>query len=420
MKGMFVIIFLLVFFSSSAQIIWEMQDSGTIHNLNSVDFFNAETGMAVGDEGTILRTEDGGETWLLSESGTTADLYSVCFFNENEAVAVGASATLIRTENGGMNWSPITVIGLNYDMFSVFIHPEGNGIAGGAAQTILSTDDGGLTWNIKQTDYWGGGFWGAHMVDNVSGFLAGENSIMAPLLAFTANGGDSFNFEDFYLVDGGVSHEGRALNCHSFSGSEGIVVSRRWDGWGCITQVDLPDFATNHYTNLYNSVDFADTDFGMVVGNNGSVIITENGGNDWESETAVFGHFMDVDLPVDHNLAYVVGQQGVIARRRAEVSSPETEIPGIGVKLWSQPNPVYGKRRNSGTRIIFELPKSGEIELNIYNIKGQLQEKLAAGDFTAGRHDVHWNADRAAAGIYVCLLKSGSATYAYKIVKIAN
>lgn len=420
MKFIFVITYLLIFLSSAAQIVWELQDSGTVHNLNSVDFFNADKGIAVGEAGTILRTEDGGENWLPSASGTTADLYSVCFFQENEAVAVGNSATLLRTEDGGINWSPVTVNGLFYDMFSVFIHPEGNGIAGGAAQTILTTDNGGLTWDIKQTDYWGGGFWGAHMVDNDIGFLAGENSIMAPLLAFTANGGDSFNFEDFYLVDGAVSHEGRALNCHFFSSLAGIVISRRWDGWGCVTQVNLPDFTTDHYTNLYNSVDFADADFGMVVGNNGGVLVTENGGLDWEAETAVYVHFMDIDLPVDHNLAYAVGQQGVIARRRAEVISPETEIPAGGVALWSQPNPIYGNTRNNGTRICFELPKGSQVELNIYDIKGRLLEVLAAGDFTGGRHEVHWNADRVAAGIYVCLLKSDSVTYAYKIVKIAN
>jgi len=416
MKGMFLVIYLLVFFSASAQMIWELQDSGTINNLNSVDFINAETGIAVGDAGTILRTEDGGENWLQSESGSTEDLYSVCFFNENEAIAVGTSATILRTENSGINWSSITVNGLNYDMFSVFVHPEGNGIAGGAAQTILSTDDGGLSWNIKQTDYWGGGFWGAHMVDNDIGFLAGENSIMAPLLAFTANGGDSFNFEDFYLVDGVVSHEGRALNCHFFSSSQGIVVARRWDGWGCVTKVNLPDFITDHYTNLYNSLDFADADFGIIVGNNGGVIVTENGGLNWETETAVYGHFMDVDLPVDHNLAYVVGQQGIIARRRAEVNSPETEVPEIGIKLWNHPNPF-----NPNTTISLDLVTAAEVRVTVYNLKGQKVKTLLCEYKENGKHTVNWdgrdNSNTAVpSGLYFYKLTAGKDTVTKKML----
>jgi photosystem II stability/assembly factor-like uncharacterized protein len=418
MRKIFIVICLLSFFSLSAQIIWELQDSGTTQNLNSVDFIDAETGIVVGDGGTILRTINGGDEWLPVESGTGQNLYSVCFFTENNAVVVGAGPTLLRSEDSGSNWTQININGLIYDLFSVFIYPEGNGIAGGDAQTILSTNDAGLTWDIDQTDYWGGGFWGAHMVDNEVGFLAGENSIMAPLLAFTTDGGNYFDFEYFYLVDGMVSYEGRSLNCYFFNSQSGIVISRRWDGWGCVTRVDLPSFTTDHYTTLYNSVDFLDNDFGLIVGNNGAVLKTDNGGLVWESEVALYAHFMDVDLPLDNILAYAVGQQGKIAKRNSEVNSFEAEVPRQKLKLWNQPNPIAGNSRSSGTRILFELQQNGKVKLAVYDIKGRLVEILTDIYYTAGKHEIYWNASEQAAGLYICLLRNSTETTALKIIKL--
>ena len=54
----------------------------------SVYFFDATTGGAVGDEGTILSTPDGGKTWTAAGGGTTADLWSVHFVDATDADAV--------------------------------------------------------------------------------------------------------------------------------------------------------------------------------------------------------------------------------------------------------------------------------------------------------------------------------------------
>ena len=59
MKNFYILgIALLIFHSAMAQ--WFPQNSFTTNNLNSVYFTNANTGYAVGDTGTILKTTDGG------------------------------------------------------------------------------------------------------------------------------------------------------------------------------------------------------------------------------------------------------------------------------------------------------------------------------------------------------------------------
>src|SRR5258707_9438478 len=57
--------------------------------LRAVSFVDANTGTAVGDYGTILRTTDGGATWTLQTSGTTGGLSAVSFVQANTGTAVG-------------------------------------------------------------------------------------------------------------------------------------------------------------------------------------------------------------------------------------------------------------------------------------------------------------------------------------------
>ena len=45
-----------------------------------------------------------------------------------------------------------------------------NGICGGDSQTILYSTDSGASWQIGQTEFFGGGFPGAHMLSPSIGF----------------------------------------------------------------------------------------------------------------------------------------------------------------------------------------------------------------------------------------------------------
>ena len=54
---------------------WVSQSSAaTTRSLEDVSFADANTGTAVGDDGTILRTTNGGNTWVNQTSGTTTTL----------------------------------------------------------------------------------------------------------------------------------------------------------------------------------------------------------------------------------------------------------------------------------------------------------------------------------------------------------
>jgi len=70
-------------------------------NLKSVYFPNANTGYAVGYQGTILKTSDSGTNWIAQTSGTPQNLQSVYFTDANTGYAVGWTGIILKTSNGG-------------------------------------------------------------------------------------------------------------------------------------------------------------------------------------------------------------------------------------------------------------------------------------------------------------------------------
>ena len=97
----------------NAGLIWQYTDqtwwnrtTSFTENLHDVDFNGAEDGLAVGDSGTILATDDGGTTWDYRESpDPDSSIVSVSYFNPYRMFAVSDSGQIIySTSPGGFEW----------------------------------------------------------------------------------------------------------------------------------------------------------------------------------------------------------------------------------------------------------------------------------------------------------------------------
>ncbi len=128
-----------------AQSGWFSQSSGTTNTLNGVSFTDANTGTAVGNVGTILRTTNGGALWTTQTSGTTFNLLRVSFIDANTGTAVGAAGRILRTTNGGATWASQTS-GTTNSLYGVSFTDANTGTAAGSNGTILRTTNGGATW----------------------------------------------------------------------------------------------------------------------------------------------------------------------------------------------------------------------------------------------------------------------------------
>jgi len=122
--------------------------SSTKELLVCLCFPDADHGWVVGDNGTILATSDGGRTWKKQNSGVTKYLTGVYFVSPRKGWVVGQNGTILYTSDGGAHWesqqSGERVIRLE----SVRFLDEKNGVVVGEYGTILSTSDGGNTWKF--------------------------------------------------------------------------------------------------------------------------------------------------------------------------------------------------------------------------------------------------------------------------------
>jgi len=91
------------------------------------------------------------------------------------------------------------------------------------------------------------------------------------------------------------------------------------------------------------------------------------------------------------------------------------ELPARVALLGAQPNPF-----NPRTTIAFALPSEMDIHLDVYSAQGRLVRTLLTGRQASGRHHVVWDGRdasgrRAASGVYVYRLRTGSGTFSGKV-----
>jgi hypothetical protein len=95
---------------------------------------------------------------------------------------------------------------------------------------------------------------------------------------------------------------------------------------------------------------------------------------------------------------------------------PAAGLPQRFALEQNYPNPF-----NAATRIAFQVPRTGPVELKIFNVVGQQVRTLADGTYPAGRHSLLWDGrdDRglqAASGIYFCRLRAGDRRHTVKML----
>jgi len=132
---------------------WIPRNSGTTQYLHSISGTgDARRLWAVGQNGTILESDDGGATWAEHNSGTTNDLQSI--FGTNDGLrlwAVGQRGTILESDDGGATWTA-RKSGITSTLYSIFGTSDGLRLWGiGQKGTILESDDGGTSWMTRNS-----------------------------------------------------------------------------------------------------------------------------------------------------------------------------------------------------------------------------------------------------------------------------
>lgn len=126
---------------------WVQQVSGTTQSLNDVYAVNENLVFAVGNNGTILKTTDGGTTWVTKTSGTAQNLTRVQFANANVGYAIGFNGALLKTLNSGENWNIISTLTTN-SLYGLTVIDENILIISGDNGFVRKTINSGNTFTI--------------------------------------------------------------------------------------------------------------------------------------------------------------------------------------------------------------------------------------------------------------------------------
>jgi len=122
--------------------------------LYDVLFLDAKTGFVVGEFGKIFKTTDGGDTWTEKEGtlvgGDYFDIqelptfFDIDFHGTSEGIAVGLDGRIARSKDGGetWQWTPNNVEAYDAPFYSADILPNGSVWVVGASGQVVSAAAG--------------------------------------------------------------------------------------------------------------------------------------------------------------------------------------------------------------------------------------------------------------------------------------
>lgn len=154
-----------------------------------------------------------------------------------------------------------------------------------------------------------------------------------------------------------------------------------------------------------------------------SVLLNPDGITAMNTENATYS-FSDSVTPTNQNYYYwiegIENDNSVHLSDVIELQALSNDNPDIDtkeLKVQNYPNPF-----NPFTRIAYEIPVDGQVEINIFNTKGQLVNTLYKGYKVKGSyHDLVWNGEdhlgnSVSSGIYILILKSSYSHAGKKLI----
>lgn len=265
--------------------------------------FEADQGVAVGEAGLMMRTEDGGKTWKTDaaptdlamidiasngtrsiavgqmglilvndgsgkwrkiDSGTERRLLQVDINRDGLAFIVGAFGTLLKSTDGGESWTSVApnwatlydsgtgdtaVIRDEPTNYVVDVQEDGSVLIGGEYGQIMRSPDGGICWDIVYRHPSGSGlsaptFFAMSIRDDGVGYAVGQSGIVAR----TADRGLTWAYVKTPV-------DGNLFGVDSFANGQVVAIGQRvalrsTDNGATWNPIRALDLSINWYTSL--------------------------------------------------------------------------------------------------------------------------------------------------------------------------
>ena len=135
---------------------WQQKSSGTNQTLGKIQFPTPNTGYVVSDGAQLLKTTDSGDTWFPIDVPNISSIYSMSCINQNliflSCKDASYNSILFKSSNGGISWEKVIGNDLQQKFFDIqFLNGEigyasSSSVYHSSENNILKTLDGGNNW----------------------------------------------------------------------------------------------------------------------------------------------------------------------------------------------------------------------------------------------------------------------------------
>jgi len=428
----------------------DIRDAAVLPGTNTV--------IAVGDEGTIARSTDRGQTWTF--------LYDPCFgfggitrfaHNGTTTYAVGANGLFMKKEAGSPWTTPVVLSPSGYAPNFKDLVCVGNVIYASAGYNMLARSvDDGATWTEMQTiTGLSDGIYGMSWFDADNAVLVGERA-GEDVIYLTDDGGATLNeiwwnvksaqfnhvhfapgqkrfgvigadnIAFYYTIDGGLTWTQGTEDIVSTSADiEKVFMVDSYTAWavgdnGTIAKTIDSGANWLQQPSWTTSIELMDVHFntlnghGYIAGNDQTARTSTDGGTTWTSMAPVLAAPGDdinsIYLASGSNKLYIGADHAMI---QYWDNSPTGDTP---MSLPFVLNQNYPNPFNPSTSISFTIDRDGFVSLNVYDVAGRVVATILNKSMTAGSYDVGFNASGLSSGVYFYKLKTADQEMTRKMI----
>jgi len=404
--------------SQNCSYTWSAQSSGTTQLLYTVKAVNELVCWAGGAGATVRKTTDGGVTWVNGNPNPgviTGQVNYIDAIDGNNAWLTstsGGSTFIYRTTTGGNSWQQVFSSSQTL-IFGLKMHDASNGFAFGDPISnvwqLLVTSNGGLNWQLSPN---------APAAQNIEACLPRSFYVAMPNIWWgtsittiyrSTNAGVSFTSHDANVS--GIYILAIHYNSAGVGLSASVSMSKSTNSGASYTSLPAP--GAGNISGIQGSGE----DFWYIRGT--GVYRSTNSGSSWEQVYNTASTLQHIDFPDGLSgcqTGWSVGNGGNIHKMTGSITSSggnNTEIPKEYELKQNYPNPF-----NPTTNIDFSLPKSGFVELKVYDAIGAETAVLINGELTAGNHTALFSIDNLPSGVYFYTLRTAGFTQTRKMLMI--
>lgn len=285
--------------NSWTKVVWNYPESGISYYKPSVISHQNNKFWTVGNNGLIMNADVSGLSWNTVANGSVDDITSICF-PSNDIGYVTTTRHIMKSTNGGKNWVQTKQLAIN----NVFFMNTTTGF--GATNTgIFKTTDSGKTWTSKSSDSF---IYSVYFPNETTGYAGASQGAIYK----TTNGGDTWTkLANNYLINQDV----RAI--WFYNASVGYILQKNTSS-SSGKVMKTTDGGTTWTQQTVGGLGFwfFDADNGIIAGTSGGLNTTANGGQNWTSKYTGVGASIDLyNLAfIDKNIGFAVGESGTIIK----------------------------------------------------------------------------------------------------------